>query len=223
MIWSKSTSVLTEEFEDELYPDSDGKPLGETDYHIASLVYLREALQGFFRKVDIYVATDMFLYYEEGNVKARKAPDVMVVPGVDEHFRRSFKLWREAAGPKAIIELASRRTWKEDFKEKPKLYVRLAVDEYYIFDPENRLFDPPLMGFRRQGRRMLRRRLAADGSLMSKVMGLRLVPEGRLLRLIDPRNGKPLLTRDELAARAEAAEAKLERLRSEANGGARRR
>ena len=75
-----------------VYPDSDGKPMGETDYHMESLMYLREAMQAFFREMDVYVATKMFLYYEKGNVKARMAPDVMVVPGVDKHFRRSFKL-----------------------------------------------------------------------------------------------------------------------------------
>src|SRR3954452_17509933 len=103
MVLAKSRSPLTEAFEEELYPDSDGKPIGETDFHVAALVYLREALQVFFRHREVYVATNMFLYYEEGNVKARKAPEIMVVPGVDKHFRRSFKLWREAAGPKAII------------------------------------------------------------------------------------------------------------------------
>ena len=71
MILSKSSVGLTEEFEDQLYPDSDGKPMGETDYHIASLVYLREAMQTFFRDVEIYVATNMFFYYEEGNPKVQ--------------------------------------------------------------------------------------------------------------------------------------------------------
>jgi hypothetical protein len=94
----------------------------------------------------------------------------------------------------------------------------LGVDEYYLFDPEGRLMTPPLMGFRRQGRRMLPRRLAADGSLTSKVLGLRLKPEGYLLRLFDLRNDRPLLTADELQVRAEAAEAELKQLKGEKNG-----
>ena len=28
------------------YPESDGKPMGETDVHIDALIYLREALRG---------------------------------------------------------------------------------------------------------------------------------------------------------------------------------
>jgi Uma2 family endonuclease len=223
--------LLSEDLEDEIYPDSDGKPMGETDYHIAALVYLRLALQGFFRpRQDIYVATDMFLYYEEGNVKARVAPDVMVVFGVHRHFRRSFKLWREAVGPQVMIELASGRTWRKDMQHKPELYASLNVQEYYVFDPERRFLKPPLRGFRRHGRSMVERPLAADGGLMSNRLGLRLVPEGGLLRLVDPQTRKPLLTADELAdkaaqeaeraaqeaGRAAQAEAELARLRSRA-------
>jgi Uma2 family endonuclease len=199
--------VPEEEAEDDLYPDSDGKPVGETDYHIAGLVYLREALQHYFRdRPDMYVATDMFLYYEEGNVKARKAPDVMIVRGVPKHFRRSFKLWREPAGPWIIIELISRKTRREDLQEKPGLYARLGVEEYYVYDPEGKTLRPPLQGFRRRGRRFLPRKLAADGSLTSRRLGLRLVPERELLRLIDLRAGEPLLTGAEHAARVEEAE-----------------
>jgi Uma2 family endonuclease len=205
---------LPEELEDEIYPDSDGKPLGETDYHIATLVYLRQALQGFFKpRPDVYVATDMFFYYEEGNVKARVAPDVMVVFGVPKHFRRSFKLWREASGPQVIIELASGRTWKKDLQKKPELYASLNVQEYYVFDPEWRFVKPPLRGFRRQGRQWLERPLAADGGLASKRLGLRLVPEGALLRLVNLQTGQRLLTAEELAERAAQAEAELARLR----------
>ena len=31
------------------YPESDGKPMGETDVHIDALIYLREALRDHFR------------------------------------------------------------------------------------------------------------------------------------------------------------------------------
>jgi hypothetical protein len=75
---------------------------------------------------------------------------------------------------------------------------------------------------------MVARPLAADGGLMSNRLGLRLVPEGALLRLVDPQTRDPLLTADELAdkaaqeaeraaqeaERAAHAEAELARLRS---------
>ena len=39
---------------------------------------------------DAYVAADMMLYYEEGNPKAIRSPDCMVVLGVPEHIRATF-------------------------------------------------------------------------------------------------------------------------------------
>jgi Uma2 family endonuclease len=209
---------LAEELEDNLYPESDGKLMGESDYHMMVLLYLRQALQRFFKpREDVYVASDLFFYYEEGNIKARVAPDIMVVFGVTKQFRRSFRLWREAAGPQTMIEIASGRTWRSDLHKKPQLYARLNVHEYYIFDPERCYLDPPLVGFRRQGRRMVQRPLAADGGLASNRLGLRLVPEGALLRLVDIKTGERLLTPDdlaELAERAAQAEAELALVRT---------
>jgi Uma2 family endonuclease len=211
---SHSLVGLAEAFEDQVYPETDGKPMGESDYHMAVMYYLRQALQRFFKPRDnVYVASNMFFYYEEGNIKARVAPDIMVVFGVAKHYRRSFRLWREAAGPQTMIEIASRRTWQTDLYKKPQLYARLNVNEYYLFDPEQRYLDPPLQGFRRQGRRMVERPPAADGGLTSNRLGLRLVPEGALLRLSDAKTGEPLLTADELAERAAQVEAELARLR----------
>jgi hypothetical protein len=73
---------------------------------------------------------------------------------------------------------------------------------------------------------------ARDGSLTSKELGLRLVPEGGMLRLVDARTGQKILTpaeraeeatrrADELAAENERLRALLERRasRREANGG----
>jgi Uma2 family endonuclease len=207
---------------DPLYPDSDGEPMGETDYHITALIYLREALKARYRKRrDIYIAADMFLYYEEGDPAARKAPDVMVVKGVRKYARRSFKTWVEGAIPCVIIELISAKTWKEDLEEKPLLFARLGVTEYFLFDPEGENLIPPLQGYRRKGKRFVPLVPAADGSLVSQQLGLRLVPERELPRLVDLKTNQPLLTTDELlvqaeetARRAEAAEAELKRLRA---------
>ena len=55
--------------------------------------------------------------------------------------------------------------------------------------------------------------VAADGGVMSHRLGLRLVPEGALLRLVDAKSGQPLPTADELAERAAQAEAELAHLR----------
>jgi hypothetical protein len=75
------------------YPESDGKPMGETDVHIDALIYLREALRDYFRDdPQTYVARNMLLYHEEGNPAACVAPDVFVVQGVAKGERRTYRL-----------------------------------------------------------------------------------------------------------------------------------
>src|SRR5579871_4518034 len=109
--------------EDPLYPSSDGEPVGETDWHMLALILLREALEDVFAaEADVKVASDMFLYYEEGNPSACKAPDIMLVKGVDKSLRRTFKTWVENAVPCVIVEIASERTWQEDLEAKHDLY-----------------------------------------------------------------------------------------------------
>ena len=62
------------------YPETDAKPMAETDVHIEVLIYLREALRDHFRDDPrVYVAGKMLFYYEEGNPTACVAPDVFVV------------------------------------------------------------------------------------------------------------------------------------------------
>jgi hypothetical protein len=78
------------------YPESDGKPVGETDAHIDALIHLCEALRDYFRDdPQVYVAGNMLLYYEEGNPTACVALGVFVVQRVAKGERRTYRLWEE--------------------------------------------------------------------------------------------------------------------------------
>ena len=57
---------------DPRYPDSDGRPMGETDFHSAALVWLREALQDFFAGLDVYIAMNLLMYYKKGDPEGHK-------------------------------------------------------------------------------------------------------------------------------------------------------
>jgi len=153
-------------------------------------------------------------------IPANTAPDGMVVKGVGKHLRRTFKTWVEKAIPSVMIEICSQKTWKEDLGAKRLLYERLRVAEYFVFDPEARYLKPPLRGFRLRGGKY-QPLAAADGSLTSKELGLRLVAEGHMLRLIDARTGKPILTRQESAQqqkqRADLAEQQKEQEKQRAD------
>jgi hypothetical protein len=82
------------------YPESDGQPMAESDFHLDEMVYLLDALKAHFRSVpDLYIAGNMFLYYAEGFPKKCVAPDVFVVKGLSKRFRGSYKLWEEGAAP----------------------------------------------------------------------------------------------------------------------------
>jgi len=192
--------------DDVYYPESDGQPMGETDWHIWALILLREGLVDFCAdQADVFVGSDMFLYYVEGDPSKCTAPDSMVVKGVAraKEFRRTFKTWVEKAVPCTVFELASEDTWRKDLGDKRLLYERLKVAEYFVFDPEDLYVKPPLRGFRLRAGKYQPLAPAADGSLISKQLGLRLLPEGHMLRLIDVRSDEPILTRQERAERAE--------------------
>jgi Uma2 family endonuclease len=216
------------------YPEIEEEKVGETDFHMVALILLRQALEDYFERDPlVYVASDLFWYYVEGDSTKNLCPDVMVVKGVGKHFRRVFKSWEEGgARPRMTFEIVSGRTRLEDTGPKRRDYERLKVPEYFLFDPEGRHLRPVLQGYRLQGRRYIRLKPAADGSLVSQELGLRLVPERTMLRLIEAPTGLPVLTRDERAQqekrraeeekrraeeekrRADALAAEIERLRA---------
>lgn len=210
------------------YPESDGKPMAETDTHINLLIYLHQALADYFRNdPNVYVAGNLFVYYQKGVPTKVVAPDNFVVKGVPKHNRRIYKVWEEGKSPDVVFELTSRSTRREDLGSKKDIYERMGVDEYFIFDPLGEHLTPRLVGFRLTARGY--QPIEGEEPLMSRVLGLELRVEGEMLRLVDPATGEKLLTPLEAqearraetqARRAEAqarrrAEAEVEQLRAE--------
>ena len=65
------------------YPESDGRPMGETDKHVLNVAWVLDALKLHVAdRPDVYVAANNFIYFEEGNPRARVSPDTYVVLGV---------------------------------------------------------------------------------------------------------------------------------------------
>ena len=204
-----------------VYPCSDGQPMGESDLHIACMLYVLSALRWHFEKCergDVYVSANSFLYYEQGNPRAVVAPDVFVVRGVPNHLRDSYLLWKEPKGPDFVLEITSASTRRDDERRKRGVYAALGVREYFLYDPRSEYLTPPLQGYRlRAGEyRPLPAVAVLPGGGMvvySEVLGLELRdrPEQRLLRLHDLQSGQDLLTyREEAAARREEAAARRE-------------
>ena len=190
------------------YPSGDGKPMAETWIHVRAIMWLHQALEDFFRdRQDVFVASDIFWYWEEGNPAARISPDVMAVLGVrprDPRERRSFFTWEEGGViPAVVFEMASRGTVDEDLGPKFWRYEELGVREYFLFDPEGTHLVPVVQGFR-LNRSAYRRILMVEGELESE-LGFRMRVEDTMLRLIDNRTGQPIPTRAEAADAARAA------------------
>jgi Uma2 family endonuclease len=204
--------------------------MGETGFHVRAILDLYQALRHLFEQVEqVYVAADMFLYYEEGNPNANKVPDVFVVKGVSKRERRIYKLWEEEVAPCTIFEITSKSTRLEDLATKRGLYELLGVREYFLFDPLDEYLSPRLQGFQLAQDYYQPMTPVADGSLISHELGVILKPEGLLLRIIDSTTNKPIPNLDEAveqvqaaikfaqaeAQRADAAEAELARLGTE--------
>jgi Uma2 family endonuclease len=205
------------------YPESDGRPMGETEDHIREVVDLLVALeQRFLDTADVYVGGDMLLYYVEGNPARCVCPDVFVTVGIPKKpSRRSYFLWKERRPPSLIIEVTSEGSRRED-QEKKKLYAQLGVEEYFLDDPLGEYLTPALQGYRLVEGRYELIEPDAEGSLPSRTTGLLFRREGGKLQLMDARTREPLLgvrelVRERVEAKQElkAAQQEIARLRRE--------
>ena len=191
------------------YPESDGKPMGETDEHRDAMVRHIQILQEYYRDQRVYVSGDLLVYYEEGDRSKYVVPDAFVVKGVSPDRRRTYKIWLEGKGPDVVIETTSRKTRRKDTTTKPELYARLGVKEYFLFDPDREYLDPPFQGYRLRGRAYVRLKPDQDGGLTSRELGLRLRLEEGEVRFYRLDTGEQLLTPAEARRAAEAEVARL--------------
>jgi len=186
------------------YPVSDGQPMAETPIHRVNMTNTIATLERRFADVeDVYISGNMFVYYVEGNRRCL-APDTFLVFDVPRRDRDAYFTWLE---PKPnldfVAEFTSRSTRGEDVDDKYRLYQdELGVQEYLLFDPYKEYLDPPEQLYRltRGTRGKYRRVRRVAGRLPSKVLGLHIDRDGRLMRLYDPQAGAWLPTPGELAA-----------------------
>ena len=198
--------------EDPLYPSSDGLPLAENDWQLEAILDAVGVLKVRYRdRPDVYVSGDLLIYYEKDNPRRSVAPDVFVVFGAAKHRRYIYKLWEEPKAPDFVLEVASKNTWREDLGRKHKLYAELGVREYWLFDPKDEFFNPPLQGLvLRDGVYRPLPALMDNGSrrIRSEVLGLDLRAERGALRFWDPVTGQYLKSHAQAAtAEAEATKA----------------
>lgn len=194
---------------DYFYPDSDGRPVGETPAHVRNLVLGADILEAWFAgDPQVFVAGNMFIYYVPRNRRKHVSPDVFVVRGVPKDKpRKKYLLWEEGKGPDLVVELTSTSTAKQDLGQKKQIYRDiLGVREYVLFDPYGEYLQPALQGFLLQQGGDVRMPVVS-GRLPSEVLGLHFEADGADLRLYNPLAGCRLRTHQEdreLVAKAAA-------------------
>lgn len=195
------------------YPDEDGKPMAEGDAQRKALTYCTETLNLYFRsrRSDVYVAGNLFIYYEQGNPASVIAPDVFVVFGVNSGDRRSYKTWEEGGRtPDFVLEITSKSTRAQDQGAKKGIYAFLGVQEYFQYDPTGDYLQPALQGMRLQDGNysVIQPKLTTENLLIlhSESLQLDLHLEAGKLRFSNPATGEKLLSYAELEEVRQAAE-----------------
>jgi Uma2 family endonuclease len=118
-----------------------------------------------------------------------------VVRGVPKDEERDvYLLWREGKAPCFVLEVTSKTTREEDRTSKKLRYAQLGVEEYFLFDPRNEYLRPRFQGLLLVGGEYQPLRLAPDGSLASRTLGISFRPQGTFLRMTDVETGGLLLT-----------------------------
>jgi Uma2 family endonuclease len=189
------------------YPESDGRPMAESDLHRDIMFHLINRLkERYARRRDVYVTGNLLVYYEEGQPRTSLSPDCMVVFGVPPGDRLTFKTWEEGAFPDVVFEITSKSTQWEDLRTKFQIYEQVwRVKEYFLFDPTEEYLEPSLVGYR-MNRGELRQLKPTGDRLKSTELGITLERDGTRLVLRDVKTGEEILL---------PAEAEVARLRAE--------
>ena len=194
------------------YPESDGKPMAETELHRDGITTSIQTLSlHYIDDMDVCVSGNLMMYYEEGNPRKSISPDVFVAFGVGKKQRRIYQIWNGGKPPDFVLEFSSEKTYRKDLREKKELYAEIGILDYFLYDAERRLLPEPIMGFRLVDGKYVPVPQDADGSVYSETLALELRLHGNELGFYDLTNEKRLVTPAEAnLKRAEEAENKAE-------------
>jgi hypothetical protein len=138
------------------------------------------------------------MYYNPASGWDHVSADVFVTFGVERRERDAYKTWEEGGKfADVVFEISSPSTIMEDLGKKMRLYARLGVGEYYLYDPQHQV-QPYIQAFRLVDGAYVPTLPLANGGYYSELLGTELRVIGRWLRVIDPATGAPIPVPDEL-------------------------
>ena len=196
----------------DLYPESDGKPMADTDLHIQWIIWMRQVLEAHFvQRPEVYISGNIMMYDIEGPLRTAVSPDILVSIGIGQKDRRTYKVWEEGKAPDFVMEFSSKRTYQNDLDKKVDHYAKMRIPEYFLYDVDRRYLPTPLMGFRLVEEAYIEVTPDVDGGLCSEVLNLNFHSLGEGLAVYAPELDKWLQTPAEVATeRAEQAEERAE-------------
>ena len=156
---------------------------------LVALVDSFNCLSGHWRdRPDVFVGVDQFVYWDPdyhprtNTENPPAAPDVYVAFDVANRHRSSYVVWEEGKPPDFVLEVVSPSSRERDAKEKPGVYAKIGVPEFFLYDPGDEDGEtlprvaPALMGFELRGgkyRPLPEEQLPGGVSgVRSKVLGL---------------------------------------------------
>lgn len=197
----------------DIYPESDGKPMAETDLHIDEIIRIRLMLKAHFaEKPDVYVSGNIMMYYEEGVIKSSVSPDILVCFGIGKKQRRTYKVWEEGKPPDFVMEFSSKGTYKDDLNKKMRIYAAIGITEYFLYDAERHYLPSPLLAFRLVDGNYVEVSECTEGGYFSETLDLSFHLLDDNFGVYDANTEKWLLSTEE---RAETAETEVARLQEE--------
>ena len=207
-------------------PSSEEEPVPSNTHQAVAIEEGFGSLRLHFRgRRDVFVGADQFLYWDPAYDPSKKcgkppaAPDLYVAFGVVNRHRSSYVMWEEGKPPDFVLEVVSPSSRGRDTREKPGIYAKIGVPEFFLYDPEDESeptlsgLGPALSGFELRGgpggkyRPLPTERLPCGVvGVRSKVLGLCVCvkptgpePLDGALRWYDPATGEFLPTRHQLA------------------------
>lgn len=204
-----------------LIEDDTEESVSGSDYHLTAIFALYDVLLRYAQRMAKrwYVTAEVLVLVdipERARNPWRAMPDVYVVLDTPDTFRTSLDTRQGEPFPQFICEVASGSTWDRDVEDKQRVYADLGAVEYVVFDPTAEFLGQSLRAWRRYPDDTWAPWAPDEqGFLTSDVLdGLRLRPEGALLRVYDPIEGL-LPTARELDAIAREREARLAELEAQ--------
>lgn len=184
-----------------VYPESDGKPIGESTIQFDYIVLIKAGLDYLFsHRTDVFVASDLFWYPVKGHPEIVTAPDIYVVFGRPKGDRASYRQWQEDhIAPQVVFEIWSPSNNLAEKRDKLKFYNQYGALEYYAFDPQT----GQLEGWERRNGQL--EPIAEMQNWVSPRLQIRFEVFGKELQVYRP-DGQVFVNYEVMAQRAEAAQ-----------------